>query len=300
MLSICIPIFNFDCTKLVKDIVEQTTTLSDEVEVLVMDDASEISFQDRFKLLPKEVRFFQLKENVGRSKIRNQLAEKAKYNWLLFLDGDSSIIKDNYVNEFLRAVKGENKFSVVCGGSVYQNEAPPINQMLRWKYSKARERKSLSFSRRHPYKSFTSNNVLVKKEAFLKIRFDERIEDYGHEDTLFGYQLMKKQVSISHIDNAVLNGDLDGNEHYLTKSKESISNLLLIANYLNYDRDFIRLIPLLNVYFKVKLFGLEIFLQWWFKMNRNRLENKFKKGRVNLWVFDLYRLGVMSSLFKKK
>ncbi|MBL4706961.1 MAG: glycosyltransferase family 2 protein [Flavobacteriales bacterium] len=299
MLSICIPIYNFDCSALVDDLLRQVSQLKEEVEIIVIDDASKPEFRQKLAELNSKVNSIQLKENIGRSRIRNLLAEKAMNKYLLFIDGDSSIVSENFVKNYIELLKRGQFSMVICGGSVYQIETPDKEYILRWKYSKSREQKSKSFLKKHPYQSFTTNNFIIDKEIFQSILFDEKIEEYGHEDTLFGFELMKKKVSIQHVENVVLNGDLDTNMEYLNKVKLSISNLLKIANNLEYDREFIRLIPLLKVYFQLKLFGFEIFLGIWFRLNRNRLEGKFKQGRVNLTSFDLYRLGVLSTLFKR-
>lgn len=299
MLSICIPIYNFDCSELIEDLLLQANQLKEEIEILVIDDASTPEFQEKVRPLATKVNFIQLEKNIGRSRIRNLLAQKASKEYLLFIDGDSSIVEESFLQKYCDLLKSKKVEGVICGGSIYQEEAPDNKFLLRWKYSKSRERKSESFLNRHPYQSFTTNNFVIDRKIFQSILFDERIKEYGHEDTLFGYELMRKKISIQHIDNVVLNGDLDSNEKYIEKVRLSISNLLKIANNLDYDQRFIQLIPLLKTYFRIKLFGFEIFLGIWFKLNRKRLERNFKKGKVSLLSFDLYRLGVLSTLFKK-
>ncbi len=299
MLSICIPIYNFDCTALVNDLLSQMHKLGKEIELIVADDASDKVFQEKFSLFPAEVEFIQLKENVGRSRIRNLLGERAKHDTILFIDGDSSIVEPDLLQNYIDILSRKGVSKVICGGSIYQDKEPLKDYFLRWKYSKSRERKSVSFSKAKPYQSFTTNNFIIDKDTFLSILFDVRIEEYGHEDTLFGYELMKRNISIEHIKDVVLNGDLDKNEVYLEKVKASISNLLQIAKNLDFADDFIRLIPLLKIYFRLKLFGLEIILRVWFGLNRKRLERNFLAGLVNLMSFDFYRLGVLSSIFKK-
>lgn len=299
MLSICIPIYNFDCRPLVDDLLAQIKSQDEQVELIVIDDASEEHYQKLFKSIDKQVKFFQLEQNIGRSKIRNLLASYAKGTHLLFIDGDSSIIREDFLKVYLDHLKNDFCETVICGGSVYTEVEPEKKYRLRWKYSTAREQKSKETLRKHPCRSFTTNNFLIKKSTFDNIKFDDSLAGYGHEDTLFGFELMKTKCSIKHIDNAVLNGDLDTNTEYLEKTTESISNLLKIANKLDFQEEFVSLIPLLSVYFKIKLLGLEIFLKWWFKLNRKRLEKRFIDGKVNLILFDFYRLGALSILFRK-
>lgn len=299
MLSICIPIYNYDCSVLVSDLLRQMSQQQDKVELILADDASDEEFKLIFEKLPQAVRLLRMPENIGRSAIRNLLAEKASYPNLLFIDGDSGMLSEDFIANYLSVLKKETAVMVICGGSVYQTEEPSVNYMLRWKYSRSRERKSSTFNKKHPYQSFTTNNVMIKKAVFQHVKFDERISDYGHEDTLFGYELMKRKIPLLHLDNVVENGDLDTNEEYLVKSRESISNLLKIAGFLKFDEEFIRFIPLLNFYFKLKIVGLELLLRIWFNLNRKRLEKNFINGKVNLRRFDFYRLGVLSYYFKR-
>ncbi|MEQ8625735.1 MAG: glycosyltransferase [Vicingaceae bacterium] len=300
MLSICIPTYNYDCRPLLNNLMKQIEGCKEKVELIAMDDASGESFQLLYKNLDTQIQFIQLKENVGRSKIRNLLAKEASHDYLLFIDGDSSVLSDNFLVTYLDILKNQPATTVFCGGSIYADQPASSEEMLRWRYSKAREKKSEHFLRKYPYQSFTSNNFIIKKEVFLSILFEERIKSYGHEDTLFGFELKRKAISIQHIDNPVLNGDLDSNALFLEKTRIGISNLLKILDLLEYDEQFIRLLPLLRTYFKIKLFGLEIFLRWWFKANRKRLEKKFKQGKGSLLTFDFYRLGVLSTLFKNQ
>ena len=47
---------------------------------------------------------------------------------------------------------------------------------------------------------------MISKTCFEQISFNEDLQGYGHEDTLFGYELDKKNIQIHHLDNPVLNG----------------------------------------------------------------------------------------------
>ena len=299
MLSICIPTYNFDCRSLLNDLLEQAEKAIGKVELIVIDDASEASIRSLYNGLDSRINFQQLKQNVGRSKIRNLLAEKATQQYILFIDGDSSLIEGDFIFTYLSQIKENSAVAVFCGGSVYADQAASDSELLRWKYSKAREKKSVSFLQKHPYRSFTTNNFVIKRELFLSILFEERLTAYGHEDTLFGFELKRRNVSLLHLSNPVLNGDLDDNEQFLEKSKEGVANLLKILDLLNYNEQFIQMLPILRIYFRIKVIGLEIFLSWWFKTNRKSLEKKFKQGKGSLRQFDFYRLGLLSRLFKR-
>ena len=300
MLSICIPTYNFDCRPLLNDLLQQAEKAAEKVEIIVMDDASKLSIQELYHQLDSRIHFWQLAQNVGRSKIRNLLANKATQKYLLFIDGDSSVIREDFISTYINQIKENPTTAVFCGGSVYADQAASKEELLRWKYSKAREKKSVSFLQKHPYHSFTTNNFVIEKTLFLRILFEERLTQYGHEDTLFGFELKRRNISLLHLSNPVLNGDLDNNEQFLEKSEEGLANLLKILELLDYNEQFIQMLPILRIYFRLKILGLEIFLSWWFKRNRKQLEKKFKAGEGSLRQFDFYRLGLLSLLFRNQ
>lgn len=91
MLSILIPVYNYDVRSLVGDLAKQCLEASIPFEILCYDDHSQEEF-DRInqKVIQLEgVTYFRLAKNVGRSMIRNHLAQVARYDHLLFLDCDS-------------------------------------------------------------------------------------------------------------------------------------------------------------------------------------------------------------------
>ncbi|MBS1654920.1 MAG: glycosyltransferase, partial [Bacteroidetes bacterium] len=102
MLSICIPVFNYDCRQLITDLSKQVESIDRPIEIIVVNDGSEKSFDNIYTNgLPAEVRYYSLAENIGRSKIRNQFIELALYDYLLFLDCDVRLISGNYIQLFV-------------------------------------------------------------------------------------------------------------------------------------------------------------------------------------------------------
>jgi len=65
-------------------------------------------------------------------------------------------------------------------------------------------KKSAVERNKHPHRGFSTFNVLFEKSVFSKIRFNEELKQYGHEDTLLGFQLKKAGIDILHIDNGLM------------------------------------------------------------------------------------------------
>ncbi len=156
-------------------------------------------------------------KNIGRAAIRNRLALEAKGDFLLFIDADV-MLPGTAEAYFLKWLPFINTAKVICGGSLYHDSAPgDPDKLLRWKYGKWREQKSAAERNKHPHASFSTFNVLIEKSVFSKIRFDEELKQYGHEDTLLGYQLKKAGMNVLHIDNGLMHEGLESNREFLNR-----------------------------------------------------------------------------------
>ncbi len=81
MLSILIPVYNFDIRKLVVDLHFCCTSENIKFEIICFDDGSERAFKEinaELKHL-SNCTYTELPQNIGRSAIRNKLAQNANY-----------------------------------------------------------------------------------------------------------------------------------------------------------------------------------------------------------------------------
>lgn len=295
MISICIPVYNYDVTDLVNELAEQADALSVESEIILIDDCSSIVRNEHEKNGQK-TRFFALPENVGRARIRNLFIDYAKYDYLLFLDCDSLVEKSDFLTAYIDAIRQQPK--VVCGGRVYPEKRPERAKLLRWKYGVERESQSAEVRKMHPNKSFMTNNFLIQKSVLQAIKFDERIRQYGHEDTLFGLALQQKGITVSHIENPVVNGDIETNDEFLRKTRESIASLVAILSFPEYERDLLHEITLLCFYNKLKWAKKP--LKMVFSILQSPIELLLKNGFVSLRLFDFYKLGILINRNSKR
>lgn len=294
MISICIPVYNFDVTNLVNALLLQLEGTS---EIILIDDASvEETQRTNQKLESSKVKLVQLEKNVGRAKIRNLFVRYAQNPYLIFLDCDAKITSTNYLLNY-RALLNKD-VQIVCGGSVYSEESPSLQQILRWKYGKFRESKSATIRSLNPYSSFLTSNFLIKKTIFEKVRFDERIVQYGHEDTLFGIELEEHGLSIKHIDNPVENDDIDSNEVFIKKTETALVSLFQIYSFYSKREHLEKHISLLRIARKVKLkWAISLFF-FVFKglMKKHLIHSK----NPSMNIFNVYKLGYYLSLKKVK
>ncbi len=298
MISICIPVYNYDVRQLVTTLSRQVAHVDVPCEIVLIDDGSYEEYKKINRSVCNREIYVELPENVGRSKVRNLFLEYAKYQYLLFLDCDSLIVSDNFLKKYADSFSGD-EVNVVCGGRIYPPDKPSREYLLRWKYGTLRESRTLDQRRSAPARSFMSNNFLIHRKILAKFPFDERITQYGHEDTLLGFVLKKNHINITHISNPVLNGELEINSEYLRKNTESIKNLGAILDYVEYDPEFIADIGLLQFYQKIK--PVAPFIRFIYRIIGPVVRFFLKKGWVTLWMFNFFKLGLfLESRFKKE
>ena len=292
MISICIPIYNFNVIPLISELSRQAKLISVPYEILLIDDHSSEAFRKVNKAVCETETYIELDQNIGRAKIRNHFLKYSKYDNLLFLDCDSLIISDDFLSKYIAVIKG-SKYNIVCGGRVYSKSRPKRYKMLRWKYGINKESQPVNIRTIWPNKFFMTNNFMIQKELFERINFDERIIEYGHEDTLFSYRLKKEGIAIKHIDNSVLNGDIEDNIEYLQKTEKGIINLIYILRYVNYDIDFIEGVTILKFYNTIESIKITSFIQFLFICFKPWIRFLLIQGYINLKLFDFYKLGIL-------
>jgi len=289
MLSVLIPIYNFDIRQFVNELHLQAVAENIEFEIILADDASEIYFRKINKETEnlQYVKYIQLKENIGRSKIRNFLAEQAKYDNLLFVDCDMEISDNMFIKRYIENLK---QYSVICGGINY-SEIKPKNPelLLRWYYGQNRETIESKIRNTHAYTSFMSSNFLIQKKIFSNIKFNEKIITYGHEDTLFGIELKRKKIPVFHINNNLIHKGLEDSETFIKKTENGIDNLIIILKEYKYP-ELINQIKLIKITKKLYLFrNLIIYIFDFFKP---LILRNLKSKNPKLFIFDFYKLSV--------
>lgn len=290
MISICIPIYNFHVTPTVKEIQRQAQKAKVLYEIILMDDASEESFRVvNSKLNNEVIRYIQLNENIGRSKIRNKLAKEAQFDYLLFLDCDVMIHQSAFISNYTDYITA-HKPDVICGGRVYEEIPPTKDRLLRWTYGRDRESASAEERREFPNRSFMTNNFVIRRSIIENCPFDESLFGYGHEDTLLGFQLAKNGVQIDHLENPVLNGDLEDNDTFLEKTEEGILNLIRIYKSID-DPEFAKSIKLLDSYQTLKKRGVIGAVRLQHIVSGSTVKAQLSKGSSNMQLFNLYKLG---------
>ncbi len=227
MVSILVPIYNFDVRDFVQELSKQASSM--EHEILCYDDASSDEFKSINRVIGgiPNVEYVELEINHGRSKIRNVMGSSAKYDNLIIVDCDSSIPSEHYLENYLPHF---DKGTVVYGGRAYTAQEPKDpGLILRWKYGVERETVPAADRNKAPYLSFMTNNFLIPKSVLSSVQLDESLVGYGHEDSVLAHSLMSNEVTILHIDNPLVHIGLEQSHEFLDKTLQGLDNLVNIV-----------------------------------------------------------------------
>ncbi len=295
MLSILIPIFNFDVRPLVNDLHSQCEKAGSAYEIVCFDDGSSSEFKQKNQEVGNltNVLYQEMPQNLGRSAIRNALGRAARFDYLLFMDCDSRVVSPDFIHNYLQHAAPER---LVYGGRSYA-DLPPTDPALyfHWHYGRQREQRTAAERSRSPYHSFMTNNFLIPKQLFLDILFDETLRQYGHEDTLFGMELARRQVPIVHIDNPLEHIGLESVDVFLRKTEQGIENLVRLRNQgKNVET------KLLSTYDLCEKWGLTATIAYIFNKIKRLVVNHLRSKSPSLKWFDFYKLGTLATFLNTK
>lgn len=291
MLSILIPTYNYNVYPLVSEIHKQCLECRIEFEILVFDDGSKQFLVENEAINSIENCCFKvLEKNIGRSAIRNLLAQKAKFEWLLFLDADVIPINSNFINTYIESINLSHL--VVLGGYQYENRKPKEDYTLRYKYGKEREEKSSTERNSNPYQFVFSGNLLIQKNIFLATNYANDNSFYGM-DVFFAYQLFIKKIAVIHIENPIHHLGLESNIVFFEKSLKAVESR---KQFLTNSDQIEKISPLLKLYNKIKKYRLLLIVVFCFRITQPILKKFILSKNPNLYCFDFYRLGYLCSL----
>lgn len=284
-ISILIPVYNYICLPLVKNVQRQAADLGIQYEIIVADDGSTkqetIAANETINAFDS-CRFIRRDVNAGRSAIRNFLVQQSHFQWLLFMDCDMEITNPNFLQQYMEAADGD----VVDGGIAIGGDSHRWRQNLRYRYEQHCAPQHTAEERtKHPYRCFRTTNFMAKREVMLSHPFDERFLHYGYEDVLFGKQLRQSDHTILHIDNPLLLTDYESNPVFVAKTEESLRTLYQFRNDLKGYSSLLTFIEGIHLSIITAIFriGHSLF---------GRLERQHLCGNhPNLTIFKLYKIG---------
>lgn len=294
MISILIPIYNYSVSGLVQHLANQAMQSGIAFEIICIDDASTEYLSENEHIKGIENTTYEcLPVNIGRAKLRNLLASKAHYSYLLFIDTDMQLMDEGYLTSYLNV---SEHFDVVYGGITYEDKVQ-AKHALRIKYGKSRESIPAKLRVQDPYFSVKTCNLWIKKEVFDSIKFNETILQYGHEDTLFSIELERKKAKVHHIDNPTLHLGVERSDIYLNKVEVACNSLSYISKSFlkENEQNEIRLIYFYN---RLNKMGLMPILSMLYRVFENRIVRNLLSEDPNLLLLDYFKLNAYSKALK--
>lgn len=223
MISVIIPIYNTEkyLDKCLSSVKNQTFT---DFEVIMIDDGStdgSANICKKFVAIDNRFKYF-YKENGEVGSARNAGIEKAKGEYITFVDSDDYI--DNDYLEALSAPLSDKKWDLVqCGMKIKNRERVSVLRLPN------RELRDFQFAEAVLKRDFyiflfiTATSKLYRREILIdnNIRFDEDIT--VSEDCLFNTQILPVVKNVKHIEYAGYNYIQENS--ILTKSKSSYNKV---------------------------------------------------------------------------
>lgn len=291
--SLLVPVYNFNVVPLVNQLLQLAKKTTLPFEILLVDDMSSLTFKKQnaaLKTFP-DVTYIELSENIGRSKIRNLLFEKAKYEYCIILDCDVLLANENFLDRYIQNLSKEN---IVVGGHVYLPHPPKEkSKYFHWLYGSKIEVKALAERLKNPYASFMTNSFGISKTLFKQLKFEESITEYGHEDTLFGFELKQKKISIVHINNPVVHLGLVNETEFLKKQEKAIQNLVKLYEnniYTEQLEDNVKLVQFYTLFYNKFPYNIIIKLMSFMVTNTVKFVplNVLRLSAFNFWKLEKY------------
>jgi len=289
MISVLIPVFNYDILPLVRELHQQLEGCNIPFEVRCLEDASDEELFEQNRDISSFKRIFHSNndKNLGRTLTRQKLAERAKYDWLLFLDADVMPCSNDFVKHYIRLINA--RYDAIFGGIAYNDEKPSKHLRLRWAYGKAKEEVKAANRNKNPFKHIVSANFFIKKDLFLEINSKIDRNCYGL-DNYFSSLLRVKRAQIYHIDNEVLHLGLEPSGDYIIKKEKAAETLLELYNQGKVQQGQNNL---LNTYVKIKSFWLKGLFSTLFGLFKKPIRANLLSDQPYIFLLQLYRLGYM-------
>ena len=285
-VSVLIPVYNYGIFSLVQELRSQCARTALTYEIICLDDASDETYQSQNRAVSQleHVVYEELSYNISRAAVRNALAQRARFAYLLFLDNDSENISPAFIQNYLREAQPEQ---VLVGGTVYTGRLPALAYRLHWRVGRHREQKPAAVRNQQPYR-MQLNNFFISRNLYEQLPLSETITTYGHEDSQWGKRLERARVAVKHIDNPVRHAGLESASIYLTKTEQAIQNL----HQLYFTEAVGAGTPLVRWYLRLARYQLKYPVYLLLKAAKPVLLNNLRGAQPSLFCFDLYKLAL--------
>jgi len=286
MLSILIPVYNYNISSLVLEVHEQATKANIKFEIICFDDNSEKHTLENKSIIGSlpDSKIIISKDNVGRIKARQMLSNASIYSWLLFLDADVRLKSKTFIERYI--VNIDSEYEVIFGGFAYTDIKPENNAVLRWKYGKAYEEVDAKKRNLKPYQLIISANCFIKKNVFNKINRKINKKGYGL-DNYFAALLKQNNIKVLHLNNEVYHFGIENSTTYLNKAEECIITLLWLYDGGKMQKHNNKLLTAFVVFKQLKA---NYFMAFFYKNFKAAMKKNLLGPNPNMLLLQMYKL----------
>ena len=291
-ISILIPCYNWNIYDLVHELhkLSSKSRKIHKFEIICIEDNSTIFFTNADISKLQYVTYETLSENIGRSRIRNLLAKKATYEWLLFIDADQKIINNKFIEIYINQIFNQNSYrsknkTLYYGSTIYPVKTTEKNTELHWKYGSSIEAKRKK-------DVFSSHHFLISKNYFSenKISFNENIASYGYEDVFF---VLENNIKTIYIKNPLLHIGIKKTAKFIKQTESALKNL---SNQHQFTTNADQIIRMLYFQKKISNMGLTKLILNIFNMSKGIILKNLHSKNPSIWLFQFYKLGFFLQL----
>lgn len=226
-VSVLIPTFRDDPCALLKALDQALAP----VEVVVLDDGGgDDVLAERIARRIERMRvpacFIRLARNEGRARGRNRLASQARGPHLLFLDSDMLPDTPDFLDRW--AAVADSGAAVAFGGFTLDQTRPRPEHALHRAMALKSDCTPAPERAKAPEKHVFTSNLLVRRDVFETIGFDEGFSGWGWEDVEWAMRVAR-QHPILHIDNTATHLGLDPAPVMAAKYEQSAANFARVV-----------------------------------------------------------------------
>ena len=224
-LSVLIPFYRDDAVDLLVNLGQQAVDLP--VEIMVQDDGTgdaELTarVEDAIARSPAPVHLFTAGANQGRSETRNNLQERARSEWVLFLDADMQPSNPNFLSNYIELIE-KSSADIIFGGFEVEAQQTDANRDLHRALSEISDCLSLSERQAAGAQYVASSNLCVRKSVLKSEPFDSQFTGWGWEDSEWAARVSKR-YTLLHADNPAIHLGLETTDTLLRRFAGSGAN----------------------------------------------------------------------------
>lgn len=227
-LSVLIPFFRDDPGDLLRRLDREAVP----VEIVVLDDGSgdadlALRVAGTIEAMRLPARFARLAANEGRAKGRNRLAGHARADRFLFLDADMAPDRPSFLADWLALAEAEDPAAAFGGFSLDQTPRTRANALHRAMALKS-DCVGAAERARAPEKHVFTSNLLVRRDVFAAVAFDEAFTGWGWEDVEWAMRVADRWP-IVHADIPASHLGLDSAATLARKYEQSAANFARVV-----------------------------------------------------------------------